>query len=267
MNKMSRIEPTVVEQAPVALWALGRQRVGKTTFLTALLDTVRAKGGTPEIWNADIHNHSSSLSVYFPDAQIPPHRIMGEQRRWLEERLEAQQVSRRDALLDVGGGATALQEIVDDGPIAEVLEEQGIRLTVVYVVGPDVADVDYLEDMKRRGLMVPRRSLIVLNGGLVPRGYDAAITFRPVLQHPVVAEALGDGAKAIMMPGLSNMDEVVRQELSFARYLDPASPGRHPPITPWNRMKVRKWMQQDFPASLRAVPAGWLPRLGPGETY
>ena len=63
------------------------------------------------------------------------------------------------------------------------------------------------------------------------------------------------------------MDEVVRQELCFTRYLDPASVGKHPPITPWNRMKVRKWIEQDFPASLRSIPAGWLPRLGAGEAY
>ncbi len=271
MNKMTRVEnpavPAVTEQPPVAIWGLGRQRVGKTTFLTALLDTVRARGGTPEIWNADIQNQSSSLSVYYPEALVPRQRIQGEQRRWLEERIQAQLMHRQDAVLDIGGGATALQEVVDDGPIAELLASQGIRLTVVYVVGPDPADLDYLEDMQRRGLLLPDRSLIVLNGGLVPRGYDAGITFEPVFRHPVVAAALATGATAIVMPALSCMDEVVRQELSFTRYLDPASTGKHPPITPWNRMKVRKWVEQDFPASLRSIPPGWLPRLGAGETY
>ena len=83
----------------------------------------------------------------------------------------------------------------------------------------------------------------------------------------IVAEALREGAKVMMMPALSCMDEVVRQELSFARYLDPASTGKHPPITPWNRMKVRTWVEQDFPASLRTVPLGSLPCLGAGEAY
>ena len=156
MNKMTRIEaPAVTEQLPVAIWGLGRQRVGKTTFLTALLDTVRAKGGMPEIWNADIQNQSSSLSVYYPEALVPRQRIQGEQRRWLEERIQTQLTQRQDAVLDIGGGATALQEVVDDGPIAELLASQGVRLTVVYVVGPDPADLDYLKDMKRRGLLLP----------------------------------------------------------------------------------------------------------------
>lgn len=266
MDTITRTDPAI-DDGPVSLWAMGRQRVGKTTFLNGLIEVVRSLGGTPEIWNADLQNKTGSLSVFHRDAMQPPASLLGEQKLWIEERIGEQMETRRDAVLDIGGGWTALHQLVDEGPISRVMQQEGVRLTLVYVLGPDRADVDYLEDMQARGFSLPERTVIVLNQGLVPWSYDPARAFEPVTSHPVVRAAVEGGAKFAFMPPLSCLDEVGRQGLSLSEFLDPRAKAKYPPITPLKRMSVRRWLETDFPAFLRQIPADWLPRLAPGETY
>ena len=102
------------EREPVLLVAVGRQRVGKTTLLNALVEIYRKAGSDIEVWNADLHNRTHTLSLFHEDALSPrPGASIEDQRAWIEERVRSQVKHRRDVVLDVGGGLTALNTLVE----------------------------------------------------------------------------------------------------------------------------------------------------------
>ena len=59
--------------------------------------------------------------------------------------------------------------LVAEVPIVPTLEDEGVRVVVVHVVGPDLADLDYLDRFEQDDLFAPEATLIVMNGGLVCR--------------------------------------------------------------------------------------------------
>ena len=51
-----------------------------------------------------------------------------------------------------------------------MLGRRGIRLVLAHVIGPEKADLDYLEQFMANGLFVPEATLLILNAGLVLSG-------------------------------------------------------------------------------------------------
>jgi hypothetical protein len=154
---------------PVLMIVVGRQRVGKTTFLNGLSQYLRGHGATFEIWDADKVNASHNLSGFHEAALQPVSTEPADVKAWLEERFTDLMERRFDAVLDVGGGETPLARLVVEVPIATALEGEGVRVVVAHVIGPEVADLDYLDRFEQNDLFAPEATLIVMNSGLVMR--------------------------------------------------------------------------------------------------
>ena len=152
---------------PVIVFVVGRQRVGKTVFLNVLAQYAREHGADFEIWDADISNASNNLSALHPGAKSPPSSDPEQAKAWLERQINHLMEDRVDVMVDVGGGETALTRVIAELPLADSLEEQGIRVVVVHMVGPDAADLDYLDRFEDGGLFAAPATLIVQNAGLV----------------------------------------------------------------------------------------------------
>ena len=59
------------DRRPVLLTTVGRQRVGKTTFLNILIQSLRPKGADLVVWNADQLNTTHNLAVFHDDVVQP----------------------------------------------------------------------------------------------------------------------------------------------------------------------------------------------------
>ena len=56
---------------------VGRQRVGKTSFLNALAQYLQERGAEFAIWDTDQMNTTNNMSVFHAEASSPPVRSAG----------------------------------------------------------------------------------------------------------------------------------------------------------------------------------------------
>src|SRR5260370_41277706 len=242
------------------LWiALGRQRVGKTTVLNAAVQYFRERGCSIEVWNADQQNRSHSLSTFFGDALVPPPGGLVDGKLWIEERLMDQVRRRFHAVLDAGGGWTGFSSLVEDVPLVGLLGEQDIQAVGLFCVGPERADLDYLENVASVGLFLPEATIIRLHAWLVLSGRSAGGAFAAVRQHPAFRAAVEKGARIAMMPPLACMAEVTDRGLTFSEAADgKVNPGQEP-LSLFDRPPVHRWGRLEMPQFFREFPEEWLP--------
>lgn len=249
------------DRRPLLIIAVGRQRVGKTTVLNATIQFLRAHGAEVDVWNGDRQNQSYNLAMFHPDTIEPPSSDAGDVRTWLEERMQSLVERRRDAILDIGGGDTPLNRLMEEVPIVEMLEEAGVRVVVVHVVGPEKADLDYLGHLSTSKLLAPEATLIVLNQGLVTAGRNVTSAFEPIRAAATIRQALFDGAAVAPFPLLSCMGAVVEAGLTFGEAMSPAPvPGKQA-LSMFDRTRVKLWWRDGLPRFFAAVPPLWLPAM------
>ncbi|KAF2174337.1 hypothetical protein K469DRAFT_695104 [Zopfia rhizophila CBS 207.26] len=166
------------ELMPVTIVAVGRQRVGKTTLLNATAQYYRKRGANLQVWNADHQNTTNNLTAFHGDAVSAPSGSMSDVVDWLEERIRDQTRHRYDVILDVGGGETALNRLVQELRLVEALERRKIRVVGVHLLGPDPADLDYLRRFMESRTFMPKATLMVMNEGLITSGNSSAVAFQ-----------------------------------------------------------------------------------------
>lgn len=253
--------PDADDPRPILLIAAGRQRVGKTSFLNTTAQFLRAHGAEFVLWNADKMNRTYSLSMFHKDVLESPSADPEDGKAWLETQFTDMVVNKYNALLDIGGGETPLSRLVEEVAIVRTLERRGHRVVLAHVVGPEMADLDYLERFLAGNLFAPKATLIVLNQGLVLNGRSAAFAFGAVLQHPALVEAARKGAKTVMMPSLACMSAVTDRALTFADAMNGvAAPGK-PPLSFFDQERVATWWERELPPFFGVIPSPWLPAM------
>lgn len=258
---MSDTVNPAADRRPVLIIVVGRQRVGKTTLLNTTVQFLRAHGGEVVVWNADKLNRTYSLSMFHRDVLEPPSADSEDVKAWLEDRFTHLVQHRYDAVLDIGGGDTPLARLVQEVPIVRTLERRGIRVLLVHVVGPEMADLDYLERFLAGSLLAPEATLIVLNDGLVLTGRSANFAFANVKQHPALADAVENGAEVVLMPKLACMSQVTDRGLTFAEAMDGVNKPGVPPLSFFDQERVATWWENDLPAFFGSIPPLWLPAM------
>lgn len=249
------------DHRPVLLTTVGRQRVGKTTFLNILIQALRPKGAEMVVLNADQLNTTHNLAVFHDDVVQPRSSDFEDTKAWLEERIQDQIEGQYSAVLDVGGGETPLSRLVREVPIVRSLERRGIRVVLVHMVGPDPADIDYLAHYMRHDLFAPEATLIVLNGGLVLSGRSIGQAFEPIVAHPVILEAMSKGARIVSMPALACMNKVTDLGLTFVEASEGLTKPGQARLSFFDQERVGIWWERDVPAFLESIPPTWLPPI------
>jgi hypothetical protein len=259
---MSKMSKTRGDRRPVLFIGVGRQRVGKTTFLNTLIQALRAQGSDMVIWNADLLNVTYNLPLFHADVLQPPSAEFEDVKAWLEERIEDQIEGQYNAILDVGGGESPLRRLVQEIPIVRTMERRGIRVVLAHVIGPEQADVDYLKHFTEHQLFAPEATLIVLNAGLVISGRSAGHAFAAINRHPVIVDALAAGAEVVMMPPLSCMSQVTDRGLTFAEAAEGKTKDGHPRLSFFDQERVAIWWEKAIPQFIGSIPPLWLPATG-----
>lgn len=242
------------------LWvAMGRQRVGKTAVLNTAVQYFRAKGSRIEIWNADQQNRTHSLSTFFEDAKTPTEGGLLDGRVWLERRIFDQVAHGYHAVLDAGGGWTGFSSLVEDVPVVETLSEGGVTTIGLFVIGPEQADLDYLQRFSEEGIFLPKATVIVLNAGLVLTGRSPDGAFEKVMASKPIERAIIRGAKVVKFPALGCMAEVTDRGLTFEDAGENrVKPGQEP-MGFFDPVRVREWWTKKVPLFFDKFPPEWLP--------
>ena len=191
-------------------WCLiGRGRTGKTMFARWLHEKVSQAGAAAIIAALDPANRS--LRRFFDDVAEPPSTDTDETRDWLWALLQAALTGGHNAIVDLGGGNTALTSLVGEYPrLADHLSEGGLEPVAAYTVGTDPEDLTVLEINEQLGFR-PRATLIILNEIAGKRA-----RFAEVQAHPTYRAAIDRGAVQLWMPPLWNADVINHHAWRFA---------------------------------------------------
>jgi hypothetical protein len=250
------------DRRPVLIIAVGRQRVGKTAVLNTTIQFVRKHGANVEIWNADTLNASHSLSLFFDDVREPGSARPEDVKVWIEGRFMDMVEKRYDAILDVGGGDTALSRLVDELPVVSTLEDEGIRVVLAHVLGPEMADLDYLAGFLKGSRFAPEATLLVLNEGLILSQRSPEAAFAEVKKHPAFLDARKNGAVPVSFPRLPCMADVTDRGLTFEDAMNGLAKNGKPPLSLFNKPRVRRWWTEDVMRFfVDEVPLLWLPEM------
>jgi len=238
----------------------GRGRAGKTTVANVFVQFCRERGANLRVWNADRQNETHSLSVFHPDAIRPPSDDPDDKGAWLEEAFDAQMEERFNSVLDLAGGDPLVRLLARETELVATLERRGVRTVLWQVLGPDVADLDYLKLSMDSGLFAPA-TLLVLNAGLVRSKRSVEAVFAEVTDHKVFIDAVTRGAQVVWFPGLVCMNRVAERGLSFGEAKQGiVKPGQQR-FALFDQTRVEIFWAKQIPAVFAQIPANWLPAM------
>ncbi len=100
------------QRQSILMVVVGRQSVGKITVVNTIIQKVREADGQLRIWTAGVNSTFHSPGMIHDDVPVPSSAVSGNGEIRLEQRLEDQMPARHDAMLDVGGGDTPFERLV-----------------------------------------------------------------------------------------------------------------------------------------------------------
>jgi hypothetical protein len=260
LDPASALTAGTADDVRIATIVDGRGRAGKTTVANVIVQFCRERGANLRVWNADRQNETHSLSVFHPDAVRPPSDDPDDKGAWLEESFDAQVRERFDSVLDLAGGDPLVRLLARETELVATLEQYRVRLVLWQVLGPDVADLDYLKLSMEAGLFAPA-TLLVLNAGLVRSKRSIEAVFAEVTGHKVFVDAVAQGAQVVWFPGLVCMKGVAERGLTFAEAKRGiVKPGQQRFVL-FDQTRVEIFWEKHIPAFFAQIPADWLPGM------
>jgi hypothetical protein len=135
----------------------------------------------------------------------------------------------------------------------------------LFCLGPERADLDYLEQYAEKDMFMPAATVVVLNAGLVLSGRSTEGAFAAIGQHPAIKSASARAARIIVMPALTCMAAVTDRGLTFSEAMAGVKkPGRDA-LSLFDRARVNRWWTKEVPDFFGRFPADWLPLPSSGD--
>jgi hypothetical protein len=231
---------------PKALFLIGPGGTGKTT-LARWIGWQMAQGSRSALMAA-LDPQNRSLATWFTGVETPPSSDGAQSARWLRDLLKYVMDQKQSAMLDFGGGDTALARLVETAPdFASALSEAGVEPVAIYTLAPRQDDLVVLESLEALGFK-PAATALVLNEGRVDSTLSRDEAFARVLRHSAFRGAVGRGAVPIWMPRLEPevAQEIEGKRLQFGQARDGQVPtgAKFAPIGGFERSMVRRWLDR-----------------------
>ncbi len=253
---------------PVALNLTGKPKVwfligpngsGKTALARWIGWNVAGEGRT--VLMAALDPQNRSLATWFSNVMQPDNNDGTQTARWLRDFLQHAMDRMESAILDFGGGDTALAKLVNEAPdLDAVLAAAGVTAVACYMIGPRVEDLASLDALERAGFQ-PAATVIVMNEGRVDSTLSREEAFARVLRHGAFTRAVARGATVLWMPRLEPevAAEIEGKRLTFGQARDGQVPAgaKFAPIGGFKRSMVRRWL--DAMVHEFAPVASWMP--------
>jgi hypothetical protein len=240
--------------APVLAVGLGRGFGGKSTGLAELVWRARNQGRSVIVADGDAR--SKTLAGIFPDATFPPTEELPDIKAWLNTVLNSMVKEKRSAVLDLGGGDRVLMEYGRDLRLVEFCSRRGIEPLALYFLGPEEEDLKHVLAIWEAGYFRPKRTLLVLNEGVIREGRTVAGAFEKTLAHPGFEKMGQAGAVPILMQRLACMDLV---KTNGAGFYAAASGEGDKPLDPVEEFQVQDWIEDLEGKRQKAGAVAWLP--------
>jgi hypothetical protein len=231
---------------PKVLFVIGPGGTGKTAEVRWIGWRMAEAGRAAILAALDPQNRS--LATWFDGVEQPPTSDGTQSARWLRELLSYLMQQKASAVLDFGGGDTALAKLVDLAPsIAATMEATGVIPVALYMLAPRQDDLAALESLEAAGFQ-PKATAIILNEGRVDSTMARDEAFARVLRHSAFRAAVARGAVPVWMPRLEPevMQEIEGKRLTFGQARDGVVPeGRSfAPIGGFERVMVGRWLER-----------------------
>jgi len=210
---------------------------------------------------AALDPQNRSLATWFQGVMQPDTNDGVQTARWLSDYVEYLMEQKASAILDFGGGDTALAKMVHEVPdLCATMTASGVTPVACYMVGPRVEDLASLDALEQAGFQPPATA-IVLNEGRVDSTMSREEAFARVLRHSAFARTVERGATVLWMPRLEPevAAEIEGKRLTFGQARDGLVPtdAKFTPIGGFKRSMVRRWldaMEHEF-----SPVASWMP--------
>lgn len=263
MNEMSR-KPEVVagESRRAIVLRQGRGRQGGTTTLDLLIQLARAEGRPVMVGDGDRNN--SSLASYYPPtgeggASQPRTGETEDVKDWITESVAEAIRLDTSLVIDLGGGDRVMEEYGRDLALVEFCEANGFAPLGLFFCGPEESDLRHILSLWRAGYFRPRRSVVVFQEYLVPRGRTPSGAFEGLLASPEMEELLKDGVEFIFLPRLPCMEEVRKLKLGFVAAAAGATGPEGKALDIVRQFMVKQWIGKVQKEFERIGAAEWLP--------
>lgn len=236
---------------PKVWFLVGPNGSGKTVF-ARWMGWQMAEGGRSAI-QAALDPQNRALANWFQGVIQPDGNDAAQTTRWLADLLEHLTVSHESAVLDFGGGDTALSRLITEIPdLVSVMTAAGVHPVLCCMIGPRVDDLSWLSSLHDAGFLPPA-TMIVLNEGKVDSTILREEAFARVLRHSAFTGAVNAGAVPLWMPRLEPEValEIEGKQLTFGQARDGHVPEgvKFSPIGGFRRSMVGRWlgrMEQEF---------------------
>ncbi len=242
------VDPVALDLSgtPKVLFLIGPGGSGKTMLARWIADRMNERGNEAIIAALDPQNRS--LASWYDGVATPETSDSASTARWLRELLGHLLDAKQSALLDFGGGDTALARTIAATPdLADALQQGGVEFVAIYTLTPRVDDLAALISLENAGFR-PRATMLVLNEGRVDDGIARDSAFARVRRHSAFRATEARGAVPVWMP---KMDPVVALDIESKRlHFTQARDGIVPPgktFRPagWTqRLEVKAWLDR-----------------------
>lgn len=219
---------------------------GKTMLARWLGWKMETEGREAVIAALDPQNRS--LATWFSGTYQPPTSDGAQTARWLRDLLGFLMDRKQSAILDFGGGDTALAKLIDTtSDVTETMEAAGVEPVACYTLGPRVDDLASLGSLGAVGFL-PKSTLLVLNEGRVDSTLSREEAFARVMRHSTFVKAVERGAYLAWMPRLEPevAQEIEGKRLTFGHARDGKVPAgqTYAPVGGLKRSMVGRWLDR-----------------------
>lgn len=223
---------------PKIIFVIGRGKTGKTTLLRWIAEKALDAGRA--FLMADIDPTNASFSSYFPEVARPAGYDPVEVRSWLVRFIGYTVEQKHTAVIDLGGGDTALRSLLTEMPtlFAEI-EAAGLVPVALYMCGPQPDDLAPIVTLSSHGF-APEARAIVFNEGLAEAGLPRDQGFAEAVRNPIVKREIQDGAVVLWMPRLFAAAAVENRRSSFGDARDGKTEFK---LNMFDRTRVRTWLE------------------------
>ena len=245
--------PTPTSRNPRLIVTLGRQRTGKTLLAQWYAET-SPRDLPLRILDAD--QGEQVLSDRMPNAEASP-RADDDRRNWLEAEIEKQMTAAAsdkpyDVLLDPGGNDPQVKRWGAEMGLVDMLQSGGIDVIAIHLLGPDVADLNYMKEIETGNLFCPKKTIVILNKALVSPGQSPRIAFAEVADSDTVKGVEARGGRVVTMEALTDMPTLEKRRLKFMDVIEGKAK-----VQPFTVARTRHWLNGPM-AALRGELADWI---------
>jgi hypothetical protein len=215
--------------------ALGRGFSGKSLWSRWLVETMRLKGVSPVVGDADYVTHN--LSRHVDDAIVLGKGWDAHEAWWRPLTANGEELASRPVVVDFSPDKGLICRV--DGETRDFAERHatlGFDVTKVFFLAPDVGDAVLFGNAGAE--VTATATILVLNEGAP--GSLKEDRFDGVLAHPAVRDAIGQGAHVVRMPELNVDRNKVSQIALRAPFDDDASAKAD--TRSFERHVIRTWL-------------------------